>query len=379
MDALRTATNTLQRVDTAILGAGPGGVGTAMALRLAGMDKVLLIDKPLQTAFRVGESATPDIALHLARLGLDQGFAAQGHSPYYGTVSLWGSAMPIEKDFLRYGQGHGWHLQREVFNDSLCKTAQAVGISLWSPATLTKVMPVQGGGWLLNVRRGDTETQVFARVLVDASGRRAVLASRLGVARRRVDNLAALAVRVEASAHKPLAGRTLVEAIRHGWWYASPLPDGTAIVMLMSDHDVIRQEKLAKPEAFRRAWQDTQLLRESFAPPSANRLQPSVFPAMTGYLERAAGTGWLAVGDALLSMDPLTSSGIVGALSDAEAAAATLLDCLHGRRTWQTAGTAYAERAQQTLRRYLSERRRYYGTELRWADAPFWRVRQGAV
>src|SRR5690349_6553232 len=100
------------RYDVLISGAGPAGCATALALVQAGA-AVLLLDRPLNQPFRIGESATPDVAGHLAKLGLKQ--ALDDHLPYHGNVSLWGSDTPQLDHFLFRAQGHGWHLDRAAF------------------------------------------------------------------------------------------------------------------------------------------------------------------------------------------------------------------------------------------------------------------------
>jgi flavin-dependent dehydrogenase len=103
------------------------------------------------------------------------------------------------------------------------------------------------------------------------------------------------------------------------------------------------------------------------------------FSAASQYVDRAIGAGWLAVGDALLGLDPLSSSGIAGALEDARAAVDTIVAWRSARDGAAAAAAArgYAARAEETLRRYLAERHAWYSRERRWAEQPFW-ARRGA-
>jgi flavin-dependent dehydrogenase len=91
--------------------------------------------------------------------------------------------------------------------------------------------------------------------------------------------------------------------------------------------------------------------------------------AHSGCVERGVGKGWIAVGDALMGWDPLTSSGISGALSDGLAAAPAIIDMLEGGRD---GARAYAERANAVFGRYLMERLQRYGAESRWRQSAFW-------
>ncbi|MFL6293040.1 MAG: NAD(P)/FAD-dependent oxidoreductase, partial [Thermoanaerobaculia bacterium] len=84
------------------------------------------------------------------------------------------------------------------------------------------------------------------------------------------------------------------------------------------------------------------------------------------------GEAWLAVGDAALSFDPLSSQGISTALYCADKAASALGAVLDGD---PGALPAYAALLDQIFSGYLQGHRLAYQAETRWADRPFWRRR----
>ncbi|MBV8136321.1 MAG: tryptophan 7-halogenase [Deltaproteobacteria bacterium] len=297
-----------------------------------------------------------------------------GHRPYHGNRSLWGGVVNVD-DFLRRGLGYGWHLDRASFDQWLRDAAVLHGTRLLSPARLQAVAPRPGGGWNLRLIYAGRTVEHTARFVVDASGRHAALAARLGVHRRRCDEMLAIATLVPMC-EAGLGTLSLVEATADGWWYAASLPSGMVLVSLMTDHDIARSQKLIRSEVFYKAWATTQELA-TLVPPPASLPVPSVFPAHTLFSERAAGRGWLSIGDALLALDPLTSSGITGALEDACAATETIRAWLGSVREADriAAAISYARRADGTLRRYLKERSRLYAAEDRWTDRPFWKRR----
>src|SRR5262249_39615562 len=93
-----------------------------------------------------------------------------------------------------------------------------------------------------------------------------------------------------------------------------------------------------------------------------------------GRLDRVAGPGWLAVGDAASAIDPLSGAGIAKSLLGAIAAARAADRGLAGSIAPLA---AYAE----TIRSDFEGARRmgaaYYGRERRWPASPFWRRRHG--
>jgi flavin-dependent dehydrogenase len=169
----------------------------------------------------------------------------------------------------------------------------------------------------------------------------------------------------------------MVEAVELGWWYAARLPGGEAMVTLMTDHDLARMHHLRGREQFVRAWAGSELLKTFLPPPAVAECEIVIRPAATQYLDRAAGPGWMAVGDALMAFDPLSSAGIGGALREAIDLSAALVRFLGGSSgaDARQAAEAYASRASGSLRRFLVERRAMYARERRWPDSLFWRRR----
>jgi len=109
--------------------------------------------------------------------------------------------------------------------------------------------------------------------------------------------------------------------------------------------------------------------------------RPVVFAAGTQFIDRAIAPGWLALGDALIALDPLSASGVTGAFEDAIVAADTLARLLDipDRGEARDLRFSYAARANATLRRFLLERRAIYGAERRWSKNSFWQRRAVAM
>jgi flavin-dependent dehydrogenase len=121
----------------------------------------------------------------------------------------------------------------------------------------------------------------------------------------------------------------------------------------------------------------------SRAPYTAGRIagatpltSPAVFAAASQRLDRFAGDGWLAVGDAASTFDPLSSQGISKALRAGMTASLAICRHLSGHAT---ALTTYEARMQAEYEHYLGRRTEYYTLEQRWPKAPFWRCRHAAI
>jgi len=356
------------KLDAIVVGAGPAGAAAALAMRRSGIESVAVIDWPRRRRFAIGEAAAPGIAGLLERLGLDSRLERLGHRPCHGNVSFWGDADPRTVDFFRQGSAPGWHLDRAAFDRWLRDQARNAGARLLTPARLLEARR-DGQVWRLLVGNGASAIELSARWILDATGRGAAVSRRLGARLHRVDHLLALAVIGRPAAEARFRGFTMIEAVEIGWWYGAQLPDGRAMMALMTDADIFRRNGLA----FHQAWSATIEMRR-FAAPASQADDPEIFLAATQFLDRAAGPGWLALGDALMALDPLSASGLTGALEDALAAAEVVAGSPGGTSD-EGRLAVYAGRARATLENYLTGRLGIYATERRWRDSPFWRRR----
>lgn len=97
--------------------------------------------------------------------------------------------------------------------------------------------------------------------------------------------------------------------------------------------------------------------------------RPRATSAASGRLVPWCGPGWLAVGDAALSLDPLSSQGIFHALYTGLRAGEAIADALDGH---DAALAAYDHRLFEIRAAYLHNRAAAYAAEPQWADQPFW-------
>ena len=98
--------------------------------------------------------------------------------------------------------------------------------------------------------------------------------------------------------------------------------------------------------------------------------------AGSGRLEPAAGDGWLAVGDAASTFDPLSGQGILKGLRGGTCAAYAISDHLRGDAQALAKYRAYVEREFES---YLDTRADFYALERRWPESPFWRRPQPPI
>jgi flavin-dependent dehydrogenase len=351
------------RVAVTIVGDGPAGAAVALALLARGVEIAVLGGRP--TA-RVGEHLAPSARGSLEALALGARVDTGRHRPSPGVASAWGGDEERRRDYLFQPWLHGLNLDRAAFDRQLLdEVAHRGGLLLAGPSrrTLTRT----DRGWRL--ADADDGSVVESGFLVDATGRRAWVARRLGARVHAADRLVALWARLRPTS-APRDASLRLRALPSGWCYAAPLADGTVATAYLTDADLLSER--SRPEPARVERLRTALASLLAVDGDVDGVVQAV-PTRSQLVEPAAGGGWLAVGDAAMALDPLSSAGIPKALADGLRAANTIRSALAGDDAKLSSWDAAVRRR---FGAFLAARRAYYGLERRWPDETFWHRRQ---
>jgi flavin-dependent dehydrogenase len=361
-------------VDVVVLGGGPAGCATALSLAHLGVSRVLLVEATRYQGIRVGESVPPDIRVVLDDLGLWDDFLKEDHEPCLGSCASWGADALGYNDSLFNPMGNGWHLDRARFDEFLARKVAERGIEMRKAMRFDVAERRALGGFRLRLVGDDGRTQMpTARFVVDATGIRSCFARSRGAHRLFLDQLLCVIAFFELPDPASFSRLTMLEAVEYGWWYAAKLPNARLAVVVASDPQIVKRTALHS----RDPWL-AHLAATSHVAGAANgaRLIADTLVTCTApsfVLDHAIGDGWLAVGDAASSFDPISSQGIHKALSDGARAGKTIADHLRGDDSQLT---QYQASVTSRLQSYLHSRSYFYGLEQRWPASPFWTARR---
>jgi flavin-dependent dehydrogenase len=355
--------------EVAIIGGGPAGSATALALAGLGISGVLMVEAGRYDRVRIGESLPPDTRIPLEALGIWSAFLDERHEPSLGSCAAWGADIPGYNASLFSPLGNGWHLDRRRFDAFLARTASERGIEVRMETRLAACDSVDGGRFRLRIVSDGGPATVTAGFVVDATGTRSFVARRLGAKRLLADQLLCVAGFFENPASSSVSKLTMLEAVEYGWWYAANLPDKRLAIVLASDPDILKRDGLLRRDAWLARLAATEHVSKIVADCWFVGARPLVCAAPSYVLDRTAGMGWLAVGDAAAAYDPISSQGIRKALSDGIEAASVIAAYLGGGA--EKLGEWQASRA-RLFDGYLKTRDFFYGMESRWPSSSFW-------
>ncbi|HEY1081278.1 MAG TPA: NAD(P)/FAD-dependent oxidoreductase [Prosthecobacter sp.] len=326
--------------DVIIMGGAFSGASAALLLKREHPElKVLVVERAAEFNRKVGESTSEVGGCFLTRV-LHLGSYLSAHHYQKHGLRMWfcNSSEDKVEDCTELGPKFQsrlptFQLDRALLDEHVLKLAVEEGAEILRPATLREVSLAEDDGHhRVTVSLGKDDTRSFtARWVIDASGKAALLAKKLGLHRplgeehatssiwcryRNVNTLDSHKSRtlypqlmkrvrgLRATATNHLMGR--------GWWvWIIPLSNGDYSVGVVWDRNVFTLPEgpslLARLEAHIMEHPVGRLMFEGATPVEDDTFYYKGLPYHT---ECMAGNRWAMVGDAAGFIDPLYSQGL---------------------------------------------------------------------
>jgi len=329
-DAVVTDRRLRARFDVAVIGGGPGGATAAALTAKAGL-QVACFERERFPRFHVGESLLPANVPLFERLGVLETLEAQGFIRKYGAAfidDVEGRRRTV--DFRREPglADHAFNVPRAEFDRVLLEHAVKQGATVFQGAQVDRVT-LGADGVRLDVRTEDgREETVEAGFAVDASGRDALLASRLG-RREAMPDLGKVALFAHFRGGDRWPGRQegylRIILFEHGWFWWIPFAGDLTSVGCVLHQRVVKARQGSVEALFEEMITACPSVRAWLA--QATRTTEVYSTANFSYRTTpAVGDRFVAIGDAVTFVDPIFSTGVFIAMQSAELATRTIVD-----------------------------------------------------
>lgn len=330
--------------DVIVIGGGPAGSTVATLVAEQG-HKVLQLEREVFPRFKVGESLIPGSYEVLQRLGVLEELR-QSHFPKKHSVQFYSDKGRASAPFYFHEidpseRSQTWQVLRSEFDQLLLENSRRRGVEVREGAQVKEVLFEGDRAVGVRVQLAEDSASsgaprpqnLTSRVVVDASGQRAMLARKLGL---RVPDpclrMAAMFTHFEGGKRGEGIdeGATLIMHTegQKGWFWYIPLPGDRVSVGVVGPIDHLIAGRPGNPQ---QVFDEERSRCAGLVPRLENARQVEEIKVLNdfSYVTReVAGDGWMLAGDACGFLDPMYSSGVVLALRSGELVADTLAAAL---------------------------------------------------
>lgn len=353
--------------DIVVVGSGIAASAAILSLKQQGLS-VTQIAPPEKSSDKIGETLSCSANRILKELKLWEAFLERGYLVHDLVFSAWEEPTLSQQSRFSSTEGSNWSIDRRDFEDFL----RAQSNNGYHKRLFNKIRHCSSieGGIQLEL---DNKQTLNVKYVIDCSGRASVIGGRLS-ARHRIDNMLCyhsfmqqIDIEIE-----PTVG-IMIEAVNNGWWYSAVLPDDRMIVSFYTYSDFVH------PHLKRdlRAWQ----LIIDQAPLTSQRILSAGYAAEDAPLvsdagmliqTEVSGEHWIIAGDALATLDPLSSHGMTQALWSGWRAAEVAVQSIRGDHSGVE---RYKQTIKDAMQAYQTELIQKYQSVYRFAEYPFWQRR----
>jgi flavin-dependent dehydrogenase len=324
--------------DVVVIGGGPAGSTVATLLAQKGIS-VQLFERDRFPRFHIGESLIPYTYDVIRRLNLLDKMKGS-HFIRKQSVQFVNEQGRLSEpfyfaDYDVHERSQTWQVRRSEFDQLLLDNARSQGVEAYEETRVLEVLFEGNRASGVRVKGPDgAERVVRSQVVVDASGQSSLILDRLGL-REWDPVLKKAAIWTYYQGGERGEGRSEGGTIvlqtheKKGWFWYIPLHDDIISIGVVAGHDYLFEGRGTKDleTIFEQEMERCPGLHPLIT--RATRIEP--FRAQKEYSYRsrkAAGDGWVLVGDAYGFLDPLYSSGVLLALASGAMAADAIGDAL---------------------------------------------------
>lgn len=368
---------------TDILIIGGGIAGCIAAISLVNHYNVTLLDKLVEPVDKIGESLAPAAQRILKELNLLENESDAVKQTIFrnnlGMQSYWGSNQLQIVDHMRNPDGFSRNLDRKNFEVYLRKIASERGVNcIWG--TRLSNSSYEDNYWKVTTKSDDLKNRtthtIQAKFVIDATGRQSHFTKSLGIQRTSYDKLISCWISLPNTQENVMS---TIAADELGWWYSAVVPDNKRVIAFQTDADLVDRNTFKHLDAFLAFTKQHELIASLIEGNETTINFHGTVSANSTRLEQVTGKQWVALGDAAMSFDPLSSQGMFNAMANAMQLQKLLINYdfikdLDSTKEQQF-NRLYENQLQQVWNHYIKHKNFFYSTETRWKEATFWKRR----
>jgi 2-polyprenyl-6-methoxyphenol hydroxylase-like FAD-dependent oxidoreductase len=345
------------KTEVAVVGGGPAGSIAANVLSRLGRD-VILCEASEFPRYHVGISLSPGVAKQLAFVGLDGVLDKPGHRRDIPIGRRWRN-----QTFEPSAGPASTIVDRGIFDSDLVAAARRANVRVLQPA-MVREQRRTGDVWQLDVRGENSSFVVEANFVIEATGRR------MRFRRRRRYGATTLAICGSWAGTAAAAVR--ISAQSDSWCWGAPTgSQKNSLICFVDPQHFQTLQGSFRERYLRMAYQSGVLPGiEAFTLGG----EPCACDA-TPYVSEQETAGILRVGDADLTLDPLSSSGVQAAIQSSLAIGPIVNTLLTQGADWDAAMEFWQTSRIKRMTQHRDWSRRLYSEALGEYRTAFWNER----
>lgn len=346
-----------------VIGGGPSGASFATRMAQLGYD-VTLVESLSFPRPRLGESLTPGVRELLVATGAWRWVEHAGFPRARDVQQIWEAGSMIRTN----ARSEGLLVDRGRFDTLLLAHAAREGVRVLQPARVVSCTS-DPESWTVLIEHDGGRELIQAALLADARGRQG------GIARRAMgERTLAVFADWEGAA---IPSSATVAAGESGWFWGLPLPGGRYMAQaFLSPHEFHGAKGETLEQRYRRLIEGSALGAHIL---SARLLGTVKATDATPYLALEPVTPrMIRLGDAAISLDPISSSGVQKAIQTALSGAIVANTLLRRPAASAIACDFYRNSLSAAAERHRSWVAERYHAAGRTRNHPFWAARAKA-
>ncbi len=352
--------DTENKLDVAIVGAGPAGTSAAIHLAKQGARVLLVEQKKFPRAKLCGEFISPECLKHFERLGVDDQMLRAGGASLTQTVfySRNGHSVTVPCEWFG-SNSSALGLSRAEMDQKLLDRAKGLGTFVLENTQATDLILNREcvRGVRLKSDRGIHD--YLSLVTIDATGRARALARKLDSQRKAGESKRRprlIAFKAHVRKAQGAEGACEIYSYPGGYGGLNSIEGGVSNLCFITSAADVRRCGSNPEKVVRNVV--CQNPRAAYTLAHAQRCSEWLCVSLQGFGRHGLvpAEGLLAIGDAAAFIDPFTGSGMLMALESGELAAQTIVEHLDGLGTspsFATLANDYRLRYEKTFNKRL--------------------------